>query len=275
MRDHQRRDDACGVYAMRVTEHDAGEAGFTLIEVIVALVLTLLVLAFILGAVIDVFSSSNRSSANARSQKATVAAVEQLTTDLRAARAPERAPRYVGSPDGLRDVLLRGASPALNTQDLLEARSNRLLFYAESISTSPREECILWEVRADGALQRTVHAYSSRCAPLGAVLQRTELMPARSAGAAASTGAATPFSYRMLVQPNPLDPDLDPSACTTPAPRANLATALERNQVVGVDLNLRSFVIHREGRGDQELLSSVSLASRQGMDYRYGIGCVA
>jgi prepilin-type N-terminal cleavage/methylation domain-containing protein len=261
---------------MLVTTPDTRERGFTLIEMIVALVLCGIVLALMIGAVIGVFGSSNKSSANAKSQKATVAAVEQLTTDLRSARAPERSPRYVGSPDGLRDVLLRGAGPALHSQDLLDARAGRLLMYAEAIASSPREECILWEVRSDGALQRTVYPFSPGCtAVTGPGLQQREVMPAPPAGASAAAAAPAPFSYRMLVQPDPLNPDLDPSDCTTPAPRANLASRLERNQVVGVDLNLRSFVIQRDGRGDQELLSSVSMSARQGMDYRYGIGCVA
>ncbi|MCW2927776.1 MAG: hypothetical protein JWM86_1744 [Thermoleophilia bacterium] len=249
------------------------ESAFTLIELLVAMVIGAIVLAMTIGIMVSVFGSSSRVGAKAKSQRSAVAAVELLTSDLRAARAPERAPRNVGSPDGLRDVLLNDAIPGLLAHDVLRASPTEVVFYAELFAASPREECVRWRTEASGALTRTVSAFTPRCAAPGAVLQTSDVMPARSAGAAAST-VVRPFRYQLLVQPRPRDPNLDVSACRN-VTNVTSPTGLQLDQIMSVSMDLRSFVAYRGGRGDQELNSTVSISSRQSTEYKYGIGCVA
>ena len=76
------------------------------------------------------------------------------------------------------------------------------------------------------------------------------------------------------MQPRPLDPDPDPSECTR-VDATSASSLLQRNQISAVQLDLRSFVANQTAHGDQQLSHAVSISSRQGIDYRYAIGCAA
>lgn len=259
------------------------EAGFTLIELLVAMVLSAIVLALIITSMVHIFGSSDRSTSRMKAQRAAGAAADMMTSDVRAMHAPQRDPKFTGSPDGLRALLLDGDNPsAYLVHDIVQATPTRLTFYAESVATSPREECVTWFVRADGGLQRDVFAFNSGCtggtAARGggagaAPLQTALVMPApERARASAAAAVGAPFSYQLLAQPTPADPD--PAACTRPV-RANLTTLLQLDQVVGINLDLRSFIAGYSGHGDQTLNTSVAVSGRQSYEYRYGLGCVA
>lgn len=276
MRHHERNDAADRVPPMHVTPGTRSEVGFTLVELIVGMVLSMIVLALILGLVTDLFGSSERSGTKARAQKAAVDAVEQLTTDLRATRAPEREPRFVGSPDNLRAMMLGGDNPTgVLIHDITAADAASLTFYAEVDPNSANSECVTWAGTATGALHRTVRAFTRGCGG-GATLMQTEVMPTpETARASAAASIPSPFSYKQMIQPSPAAADPDPDACTTPAPSTTLTTPLQRDQVVAVVLDLRSFLAGRVGRGDQQLQSAVSIPGRQGLEYHYAIGCAA
>jgi prepilin-type N-terminal cleavage/methylation domain-containing protein len=260
---------------MRLTLTQArSESGFTLIELVVALVLGLVVLVMLLGAITDMFGASERSANRSKAQRATVAAAEQLTDDLRSMRAPQREPLHTGSADNLRNLLLFEQNRAgLEIHDLLVATPTRITFFSETVNARAGVECVTWEVLADGSMQRTVRASTPGCGAPGAILHQSLVMPApERARASAAVVIPDPFSYRTLEQPARVN--VDPSSCTNQT-RTTLATDLQRDQVVGIDMDLRSFVASRSGRGDQELVTSVSITSRQSQEYRFAIGCVA
>jgi prepilin-type N-terminal cleavage/methylation domain-containing protein len=261
---------------VRVTRARHRDAGFTLVELVIGMVLGTIVLALIVGAVIDMFGSSERSAMKQKSQRATVAAVEQLTSDLRAARAPEREPFYTGSADNLRNLLLFQRNPTnLLVHDLVAATPNRIVFYAELVNSSRRPECVTWAVQGDGSMRRTVRPFSANClAGGGAALQDTMVMPPpERTRATAASAIPNPFSYRLLQHPASTNP-VRPNACTTPT-LTNLTTTLQLDQATSVEMDLRSFVAGRVAHGDQELISAVSIVSRQAQEYRFAIGCVA
>lgn len=256
------------------------EQAFTMIELMISMALSAIVLAMILGFVMNTMGSSDRSSARLKAQRAASGASEQLTADLRAMRAPQRQPKFTGSPDAVRSLLLLNENPRnLVVNDVLVATPTRLAFYAELINSSASSECVNWQVMPNGSMRRTVRSFTAGCGG-GAILQDREVMPAPektvSNGGRASEDAKipNPFAYLLLVQPVPNDPELDPSLCTrVDTPTAS--TILQRNQISAVQLDLRSFVANRNGHGDQRLTHAVSISSRQGIDYRYAIGCAA
>lgn len=258
---------------MRMTDRHA-ESGFTLIELIVAMVLGLIVLALIFGVVLDMFGASERSGFRAKAQRSAVNASEMLTSDLRAMRAPQREPRFTGSSDNLRNLILFNENPTnILVHDIVGATPTRLVFYAEVFNTSANSECITWEVLASGALQRSVRRFSAGCTAATVPLQQSLVMPKPEVARASALAAVpNPFRYRRLVQPTPANPNV--SACTTPI-STNLVTNLQRDQVVGIDLDLRSFVMGKVGRGDQQLMTSAAIPGRQSQEYHYAIGCVA
>lgn len=251
------------------------ERGFTLVELLVSMVLGAIVLALVVGAIINMFGASERSSMRSKAQRATVNASEQLTSDLRAMRAPERDPFHTGSADNLRNLILFQRNPTnLLIHDILEATGSRLVFYAELVNTSARAECVTWSVEPDGSLLRTVRSFSPNCTTAGVTLQSTQVMPTpERTRASASASVPAPFSYRVLVHPaNTTTVRPDDCVATT---RTSLDTPLARNQATAVELNLRSFVAGKVARGDQELITAVSISSRQAQEYRFAIGCVA
>lgn len=271
---------------MRVRTPASREQAFTLIELVVGLVLATIVMALLVGVIIDMFGASERSAMDNKAQRAAALAADTLTSDLRAMRAPEREPRFTGSPDSLRSMILDADNPnGYEIHDLLLASPTQVMFYAELINTGGNStvECVTWFVRpTDQALIREVRAWSRNCAGVaptrgggGAVLQQQEIMPApERARASAAAKVPQPFRYRLMVVRNPANPD--PSTCVTPAPMTGpLASPLQRDQVTNVLLDLRSFVAGRVASGDQQLQSSATITSRQSMEYRYGIGCAS
>lgn len=269
-----------------MTPSTADEGAFTLVELIVGLVLAGLVMALLSGAIIDMFGSSERSAMDNKAQRAATLAADTLTADLRAMRAPQREPRFTGSPDSLRSMLLDNDNPNnYEIHDLLRATPTQVMFYAELINAPPNVtvECVTWFVRpADLALIREVRAGSSNCAGAtttrgggGAVLQEQEIMPApEQERSSAAAKVPEPFRYRLQQVRDPADPD--PSTCTTPAPTPGpLGSTLQRDQVTNVLMDLRSFVAGRVASGDQQLQSSATIVARQSMEYRYAIGCAA
>ncbi|MCB0878811.1 MAG: prepilin-type N-terminal cleavage/methylation domain-containing protein [Thermoleophilia bacterium] len=252
------------------------ESGFTLIELLVGMFLGAIVIAMVIGLVVNVFSSGDRSKARTKSQRSAFLAADQLQSDIRATRAPQRKPYFTGSPDRFRAMLLRDDNPdGYQVHDVLAATGSSLTFYAEVNRASADVECVTWTQQADGSLRRVVRAYNAGCTGGGgAVLQDKLLVEPLAAQAAGGAAPPAPFSYRRLVQPSPMADPLDPDACTA-VQSPSTSTTLERDQITAVMLDLRAFVASRDGHGDQQLQTTVAIGSRQGIEYRYAIGCAA
>jgi prepilin-type N-terminal cleavage/methylation domain-containing protein len=254
---------------------DASERGFTLIELLIAMFLSAIVLALVITLVVGSFRSGDRTEARTKALRAATEASEQLTSDIRSLRAPQRDPYYTGSPDQFRAMLLRADNPEhLEIHDIVAANATTLTFYADVLRDNPGVECVTWQQRADRSLRRIVRPYTRDCAGSPGALQDRELVPALPASAAAAAAPPAPFSYRRLVQPRPTAATIDPSACTSTR-SASTSNVLQRDQITGVELDLRAFTVQRDGAGDQEYLTTVAIGSRQGIEYKYALGCAA
>jgi prepilin-type N-terminal cleavage/methylation domain-containing protein len=257
---------------MRLSAPDTTEQGFTLIELMVAMVLGLIVMALLIGLVMDMFTASERSALDNKAQKAASLAADMLTSDVRAMRAPQREPKFTGSPDNLRAMFLDpdGNPNNYEIHDVTYASPQQITFLAEVANTTAGVECVTWQVQPDKALHRIVRAHSVNCAGGGGGVISTQLvMPApETAKASAAAAVPNPFSYRLLAVTKP-------PVCAETNVTTGVLKTLERDQISNVMLDLRSFVAGRAATGDQQLKTSVTISSRQGMEYRYGIGCVA
>lgn len=262
--------------AVDIRASSSGESGFTLIELVVGMVLSLIVLGMLFAAVLDLFGSSERTGQRAKAQKAAVKASDTLTNDLRAARAPDRTPRKFGSPDNLRRYIQQQtAGTGMDLHDIVEADSMWLRFYADVDADYPGSECVTWMMDAvDRSIDRHVARLPcgtrANSPSTGAEISATEVIPPTAKNAAAAAKPGAPFRYRVLV------PTATRYVCTTVSlPQSATLNGLRRDQVVAVDLDLRSFVSRAGARGDQRLVTSVSVASRQALEYRYALGCAA
>lgn len=253
-----------------------------MIEVIIALVLTTVLLVLIFSSVFDLFHSSERTSQRQKAERAAYLAVEMLTDDLRAARAPGRDPKHYGTVDALRGMLLQGeASPGFGTtqiHDITVATPTVLSFYADRSENLPGAECVTWYVDPETrALIRAVDpGLPVGCALGVGSISKQIIMPAPEIERATERAKIpNPFTYRVQIQPNPIMPN--PDACVDGRIAAPLPGPAPGNmdQVVAVVLDIRSFVANRNAHGDQDFRTEVSIPGRQGLDYRYALGCAA
>lgn len=257
-----------------------GEAAFTMIEVIVSLILTTVLLIMLFSAVFDTFHGSERTAQRQKAERAAFLATEMLTDDLRAARAPDRDPKSYGTVDALRGMILQGEpSPGFGVaqiHDITIATPTTLAFYADRSPNSPGPECVTWYVEpSTKALIRAVDpGLPIGCGVgVGSISKQQVMVAPELKRATAKSKVPDPFSYRLQVQPNPIDPD--PNLCVDGRVLSPLPGPVpgNRDQIVGVVLELRSFVANRNAHGDQDFRTEVSIPSRQGLDYRYALGC--
>jgi hypothetical protein len=169
----------------------------------------------------------------------------------------------------------------MRVNDVTLATPTMLRFYADVDSLRRGVECVTWAQRADGAIVRRVDRldFTGRCSANGgswepfsgaSPLSSSVLMPPTAKDAAEKPPA--PFRYRLLVQPDVND--IDPGACTTVEPPAGTSlNPLQRNQLIGVEFNVRAILSRRGSSGDQAQETGASLASRQMLTYRYALGC--
>ena len=255
------------------------ERAFTLIELIVGMVLSLIVLGILFSVVLDSFQGADRSSARRKAQQSATKAADLLTADLRAAAANQRDPRFYGSPDSLRHLILQeDDGDGMSVHDIVVATDSQLRFYSDVDSDTRGPECVTWEV-VGGALQRSVHALDGTryggCGAGALALTRiseTRVIPAPSSDAAVTP--APPFAYRMLRVQDPSNPD--PGTCQTVESGAGGIgpnQRLARDQVIAVHLDIQAFVTRRGTSGDQRQRTTVSIPSRQSVEYRYALGC--
>lgn len=259
---------------MTAASHRTAESGFTLIELVVAIILMSIMAAALTTVLVGAFNSSGRSSARAKAQRAAVGATNLMQDDLRAAHAKDRNPVNVRNQDTLRDMLMfDGAAPNVDIHDVTAASGTSFTIEAD-LTSSPGPECVTWYVAADTSVRRAVGPYRAGCAgaPAGGTEQVViPAMPTKPPG-----GIPKLFSYQLLVQPR-IVRNMDPGDCTSQVlttPAGNLSK-LQRDQITGVKLDPSSFVVRSLVHGQQELVSFASITSRQSSEYRYGLGCVS
>ena len=271
---------------MLTGEHLRSENGFTLVELMVATILLALIGVAVTTALVGVFHSSGRTHTRERAMQAAVHATDTLQDDLRAAHARYRDTAHVRSIDDLRGVLLFGETPndstvaggVLDMHDITRATATDLVFESdvmtEASGVTPVPECVRWTIDPSGALVREIYSWSFQCLALAAPISTAVMMQPNG-----QTGyVPKPFSFIMLRQTqNPLNAnvDVDPSKCITTPPVSATLNQLQRDQTTAVRIDLSSFLVERGARGDQRLQSTVTVAARQGYDYRFALGCTA
>jgi prepilin-type N-terminal cleavage/methylation domain-containing protein len=155
------------------------EAGFTLIEMLIAMILLASLLVVVSMVLMKTFGESGRAQQQRKAAQDMRTTMSQFGNDLRVARSPDRDPRFVGNGNDLGGALLadqplkvqlpgQPTALQLDVRDIVEATSTSFMFRADAI-VGGAVECVRYAVDpSTRSLTRTVHNYiqaSRSCDP--------------------------------------------------------------------------------------------------------------
>jgi len=251
--------------------HTRSRDGFTLVEVLIAMVLMAVVFALGSSFLTRSVASSSEANGDSRARAKALEASERFATDVRSARATGRDGTVVVGTNALiravRDDgnLYDTSGTVLDWRDVAVALPTRLVLQSDVVDTPgfERPECITWEVIAPSSaswyLQRTVRSWTTRCVTNGAQLERTRLSDI-------VTGAPPTrmFSY-----------DIARSAgtyCTTVGSIA--PSSSDRNRIVAVSMDYGGIVANGNKASITGTANKITLRARLGADYQDAMGCL-
>jgi prepilin-type N-terminal cleavage/methylation domain-containing protein len=155
------------------------DAGFTLIEMIVAMVLVAGLLATVSTMLVKSFGESDRAQAERTVADSTRRTFESFSNDIRSAQTPDRNPAYVGNAEDLGDALLQPTTTKLSMQmpgqpgvttldvrDVVEATNSSFAFRSDAVPAIPGVECVrYWVQPTTRSFVRSVLRYQPAAAP--------------------------------------------------------------------------------------------------------------
>lgn len=260
------------------------EDGFTLMELIVAMLLLVLVMGGLVYAVTQ-FSRSNGKAMNDRAaQRQALDALEQLRSDVRAARSPGL-DSWDYRREALRDIVRFPNDPQVQQQwgnvqlegcgttgafecirDVTFADGRQVWFRADVRTELAGIECVGYVVTAT-RLTRYVSANWRACGP-GTGGAMKVLVEARQL-------PASPFRYVLTWNPTMVrNEPADPAGCVAQS-RASVA-GIERNYISAIDLDLTGVGVVRSERAtatNAGVRTSAQITGRTGGDYAFAVGC--
>ncbi|MCW2922444.1 MAG: hypothetical protein JWL76_2318 [Thermoleophilia bacterium] len=265
------------------------EYGFTLIELVVAMILAAIVLGTVMLALTGMFSGAADRSVDRKATARAADVLERFERDVRSAESPER----LNAPiirDEMRAISLWGVSKspsgmvsgiAWNNpcpagparakdycvfQDITVSNANQLWFRADVDATNNGHECVSWAINPDGSLQRTVTVNHLACylgSARGATLSNeTVLSPPATAtlgnsqGRSASFGFLVRFNRQGMPQasyngPSKYNTMIDPANCQTFTyfPLTTNLTDMRRGFITNVTLDLSAWTTGGDAAG--------------------------
>ncbi len=274
-----------------ITNQTRSDTGFTLVEMIIALVLSVIVGGIITGVVVNMFTSGSRASNRYQAQRIATQAIDQMTDDLRASRAPGRESDEIRSLDDLKDAILNPATGDPDVHDIKKATGTRLQFVAEVDRSNPGVECVDWDFES-GELIRKITTYddATQSCPANATLisQTTVMQKNTDKLDRWYEDGKMPFKYRLLMNqgvagPNGyghywyneslVDPDFPSCASKDIAPPDGGFNNLERDLITNLSIVIEPVYKGHDDAAKMTLPGTVSLNSRQNYEYKYAIGC--
>ncbi|MEO6867106.1 MAG: prepilin-type N-terminal cleavage/methylation domain-containing protein [Gaiellales bacterium] len=127
------------------------EAGFTVIEMIVALCIFAVLMGAALPALGNMLDMGNRGTANAQASADSSYALQTVEADLRRARANRGSGAFERGPS----VTTALASASTAQHDIIEAGPTRLRVWTDALGSSPGAELVTYELREQATRSRT------------------------------------------------------------------------------------------------------------------------
>jgi prepilin-type N-terminal cleavage/methylation domain-containing protein len=269
----------------------ASADGFTMIEMVVAMVIASIVLMAAGRVVLDSLHGTSKATNNRTAQQTAVAALEQFAKDIRQAQSPDRSIKRVGNPESLRDQILLNNVPAGHYPwDITRANDLNLWFVSDVVPEGPgvlpEPECVGWYVDTSVTpheLHRFVRTPGlnswKACGPPATGGDDNVMAVFASSTGNVSSFVPTVFSYDRYYNRFPNSKPIDPSDCEAPVrpPIINQSTGAfynwrDRNSIRAVRLDLRT-AVDRGDVAESKLLVTADIETRLSHDYLFGMGC--
>lgn len=158
---------------MRSAPRIGSQDGFTLVELIVAMVLVAGLLAVVSSVLMKTFAESGRSRQERKVVEDVRKTFDTFANDIRKAKTPDRDPQYVGNAGELSEALLQPedhtkrlsiilpgqSSPTtLDVRDVVEATATSFAFRTDAVPGGG-VECVRYWVNPERAFVRSVLNY--------------------------------------------------------------------------------------------------------------------
>lgn len=268
------------------------QAGFTLIELVVAMIIFAVVLALTTHELVGGFGATASIMTTRKAEALVSHAADLMGDDLRSARSHDRNFDAIRQPLLLRKAIMRGdpithsvTGVTLDVADVKVAEPTRFGFLS-NVKANPAgtpsvdpSECILYQLESAGGgwqMARYVNDYAG-AGPCGTGGVKTVVIPAQT-----TPMPSNAFSYTLVCNRagvNGLSCNGSVPAATPPgsgncAPGAATSvsgTAL--NWIMTVSFDLSSLVERAEHNARDQLQDTIALRTRQNRDYLYALGC--
>lgn len=265
------------------TRRSRHEDAFSLIELVVALVLLVIVIGGVVMAVTRLGQGNGEAMTDRRAQREALDALEQLRSDVRAARSPALE-AWDARRENLREIIAFGVDSTASAtpdaahlacgglafadcvRDITVARGSELWMRAD-VRSGPGwdgAECIGY-VRDASGLARIESRGWQTCGS-GTTGTTTRLV-------SASSLSPTPFRYTLRYHPTMVIRQVaDPDQCQTYRGVQDVPAG-QLNYVNAVDVDFRGVLAERNTAAASSLRTSLPITSRTAGDYTYATGC--
>lgn len=259
------------------------QAGFTLIELIVVIILLGMAMALVMRPLLDAFQASSTGQSESSVQHQAKQAMDTIWDDMVRVMAPDR------DPSNIRDVVLlhrgvlgntiysqdpRDGGAPLDIRDITVATATRLSVRGD-FTQDPGYECVVYDAPAASSarfwITRTIWT-TSGC---GGTSRASYLV--RPGPRIAGRTPATPFRYQLICSRDPQDgcgassnaPAGDPCRPWT----RTSASGAERNWITAVGVSFGAVESRGGGMAETAVTSWVTIRSRETSLYRRALGC--
>lgn len=253
------------------------EHAFTLIEMVVAMVLTTIAAGIVASVIVQGIAGSSGARAGSVSDAAIRRSVDAMSDDIARAATTDRRDGAVRDPIAFAQAVRAGSAawkPARRSNGAVDMNAAMVRADIDDVraasgsrfSVAVGSQCITWAV-VQSTLIRSV-APVTNCA---ATTSRRVYIRSESARGGLNRA---PFTYQVVC---------NPAVCAgarpvrgTPPCRPHEVTSVATNQlrwVVGIDATLATITIDSKGTSESSGSISQSMRSRETASYRQALGC--
>jgi prepilin-type N-terminal cleavage/methylation domain-containing protein len=282
------------------------ERGFTMVELVIALVLAGVVLGVAVFGITSLLGSSSKGQVDRRNAADIADALERFERDMRAAESDRvdgtmirdelrasvlwgRTRTSSGSVTTIKGATVCDTPSEQSTQycldeDITIAQPGEVWFRADVDATNNGRECVSWRVIA-GELWRRVTANAATCrtGAVGATLSNERVLSAPPSGAGNIAGTSASFVFLTRYNPvafaAPINSIVDVDQCQSfTYPPGTTLTNRRRGYITNVTLDLAAWTTggnaaNADTAARSRLTTSATIMSRATDDYNYATGC--
>lgn len=255
------------------------DRGFTLIEIIVAMVLLVIAVGLVGSGIIGALRSSTGARAGSVSDAAISRAISAFSTDVATAETLDRAEGQVRDPFDLADGVRTGdpitrTDPAssstlpVDINDIQRAEPTQFSVWSDvDHSLDNGVECVTWQAKSSGENFQVVRRAGASCG------SGDEQVLFSAPTAAAASLNTQPFTYVLQCNPGVCGGTAKPKNGACGTWESASVTGTQLRWIVGVRANFSSVSQQGQSAATTSGSTIATIRSRATLDYTAALGC--